>query len=95
MHSFGRTDDGVHRARGDAQGATDAAALIDDGKGQGELDAVGRVQRQRRSMQQRRERFDAGCAARRALIDFGFTRCDRFGIRSAAFLAAFRALRLR
>jgi hypothetical protein len=46
-------------------------------------------------VQQLGQRFDAGRAARRALIYFGLACSDRVGIRTATCKPAFRALRLR
>jgi D-serine deaminase-like pyridoxal phosphate-dependent protein len=95
MHSFRRSDDRVDRASGNAQSTADASSLVYHSDHKRTLDPIDRIQGHRLSAQQLRERFDAAGATRRALIDFGFTGGDRFGVRTATCVTAFRALRLR
>ncbi len=95
MHALRAADDRVYRACRNTQSAPDTPTLVDNGNQQRALDAVRGIQRQRCSIEQLREGFDAVRTARRTLIDVGFARRDRFGVRAATFVAALRALRLR
>ena len=95
VHELGGADDGVDRTGLDAQRATDAQFLADEGRGARLLGAVGWIEGLERHVQQRRECANPRFAARRALVDVGLAARDRLGIRPAARVAAFRALRLR
>ena len=88
-------DDGIHRARLNAQRAADAARLIDDGNRAGTLNAVFRVQRQGRCAEQFGKACNAFFAAGRALIDVGIAVCNGLGVVVAARVAALRTLGLR
>ncbi|MNL04014.1 hypothetical protein D3C87_1245720 [compost metagenome] len=93
VHQFGCTDDGVHRARLDAFGATDALGLADVSDLRGSRTATG-VQLQHRHLQQVCQGRDGFAAARRALVD-RLTAGDAFGIRLAPGVPALAALGLR
>src|SRR2546428_9438727 len=95
MHELGCADDRVHRAGLDAQGAADAARLVDDRHAARLLDAVARIEGLRFAAEQRGELANSGVPARRTLIDVGFARRDRLGVRTAARITALRTLRLR
>ena len=95
MHLLGRAGDGVDRASLDAQGTADAQRFIDVGERAGALEAVDRIERDDFFAQQVGQPGDALLAARRALVDLGAACGNRFGIRAAAVVAAFGALRLR
>src|SRR5260370_29488603 len=95
MHELGCADDRAHRAGLDAQSAADAARLVDERHAARPLDSVFRIEGLVFAAQQRRELADPGLAPRRALIDAGLALRDRFGVRTAARIAALRTLRLR
>src|SRR5207302_8092471 len=79
----------------DAQSATDAARLVDQRDAARLLDAVSRVERLGFPAEHRRQPTDDCVATGWALIDIGLACRDRFRIRPARGVAAFRALRLR
>jgi len=95
MHPLCPTYDCVNRACRDTQRAPNTPALVYYRDGQRSLESVHRIRRQRREIQQLCERFDASCAARRALIDLGFAGRNRFRVGPATLVATLSALRLR
>jgi hypothetical protein len=85
----------IDRARRQAFGAPDAQLFIDYSDEGRTFDAVLRIQRQSRTVQQSRQ-GGYGCrSARGALIDLGHTTCDRLGVWAAALVPAAGALSLR
>ena len=95
VHLLVRTQDGVHRAGLDTQGASYAPGFVDNGKHLGTDGPMGGIERHIRPDQQLSQRPDAGIATRWTLVDASFARCQRFRIRAAALVAALGALRLR
>ncbi len=95
MHALLRADDRVDRAGLNAQRATDAGGLVDDGQQQRPMFAAAGVERLLRAAGQRRECDDHGVASGRAAVDIGAANGDRIRVRLAAVVSAPRALRLR
>ncbi|CAG9242316.1 hypothetical protein BDI4_1170009 [Burkholderia diffusa] len=94
VHLFRRADDRIDRACLHAQRAADAQAFVDERDGARMLGAVDGVQRDHRLAEQAREARDAFGAAGRALVVVRVAGGDRVGVRTAAVIAALRALRL-
>src|SRR5690606_31882034 len=100
-----RLDHGVHALVGardrvggaglDAQRATDAPVLVDDGHGDRAFDAVPAAQRQGGATGDGREAGDAFGATGRALVDAGLAFGHGLRVAGAVRVAAALALRLR
>ena len=95
MQVFAGADDGIGRAGRKAFCATDANFLVDDGHTKRLVAAARIIKRQRRPTQQLRQCSDALIAAWRASVDRGTFLGNRFRIRTATFVSALSALRLR
>jgi hypothetical protein len=95
VHLFGRAEDGIYRASLDAQGATYTDCLVNYSYCFGFFLAIFRVEFQNLFAQQVGQCLDTGGAARRTLIDFGFTGCDGLGVWTATWKATLPTLRLR
>ena len=94
VHPLRCSDDRVDGAGVDAKCAADAGRLVDPRDGQRTRVAARAIQRNRRTAGERCKLCDDDVVARRAAIDRRATG-DRFGIGTAALIAAAPALRLR
>ena len=95
MHELRGPDDRVDGTGLDALGAADAGLFVDDRDSRWHDLAVLGIEWRGFASQQFRESRYALVTAGRALVDAGFARGDRVGIRATALEAAARALRLR
>src|SRR5580704_4035364 len=89
------TDDGVHRARRQTLGTADARLLVNLRDDEWALRAIGGIEGQHRTLQQRGECGDRLCATGRALVELRAAGGERFSVGAAAAIAAARALGLR
>jgi len=94
MHALRRADDGVDRARFDAQRASDADRFVDAGECERMGLAAAPIQRDALATGDRCERRDERVASGRAAIDRR-ARGDGVRVRTAAVIAALFALHLR
>jgi hypothetical protein len=92
---LGRADDGVDRARADALGAADAAAVVDGSRAPFGHRAARAIECKLVCPKQAREGGDRGRPAGWAAVDLRHACGNGLGIRSAPVVAAAAALRLR
>jgi hypothetical protein len=89
MHLLGSTEDGIHRAGLDTQGAANAGLFVNDGNGLfGFFLTVFFTQRFGIPAEQFRQPVDPGLTAGGALVNVGFTPGNGFGVGAAAGIAA-------